>query len=290
MDDDHRPASCDGCQSVGKPAAVHRGVHRAATSHRSQWNGCRSTRRSCPGGGTQLPSDALPAVPKPPVRRTSARLVRPSTRPEGIGPDRPGPLYRVPDLHGGLPLRPALLQLGRSSQATGGAATSDYDGRAPGPRAEEGTVMKCDFCPDMPRAGTLPYCIQGCPNRAIYYGDLEEDIATNGRAVVSASRAPWQRTPATGSRKSSGPSRASTTSPATGRPWGETPTTPAGHADRVAVERKRPEGGATRGRDKREGPGAMLERAGARVREEFTVGTQRLESRTGALRHTSRRT
>jgi Fe-S-cluster-containing dehydrogenase component len=48
--------------------------------------------------------------------------------------------------------------------------------------------MKCDFCPDMVRAGTLPYCIQACPNDAIYYGDLEEDIASNGVDVVSITR------------------------------------------------------------------------------------------------------
>jgi len=54
--------------------------------------------------------------------------------------------------------------------------------------AIRGTVMKCDFCPDMARAGRLPYCAQGCPNRAIYYGDLEEDIATNGFDVVKLSR------------------------------------------------------------------------------------------------------
>ncbi len=54
--------------------------------------------------------------------------------------------------------------------------------------AIRGTVMKCDFCPDMARAGRLPYCAQGCPNRAIYYGDLEEDLATNGTEVVKLSR------------------------------------------------------------------------------------------------------
>jgi molybdopterin-containing oxidoreductase family iron-sulfur binding subunit len=53
--------------------------------------------------------------------------------------------------------------------------------------ASKGTVMKCDMCPDMARAGTLPYCAQACPNNAIYYGDLEEDIATNGQDVITVS-------------------------------------------------------------------------------------------------------
>jgi len=48
--------------------------------------------------------------------------------------------------------------------------------------------MKCDFCPDMARAGRLPYCSQACPNHALYYGDLEEDVATNGVEVVKLSR------------------------------------------------------------------------------------------------------
>ena len=54
--------------------------------------------------------------------------------------------------------------------------------------AIRGTVMKCDFCPDLARAGRLPYCAQGCPNGAIYYGDLEEDVATNGLEVVKLSK------------------------------------------------------------------------------------------------------
>ena len=54
--------------------------------------------------------------------------------------------------------------------------------------ALKGTVMKCDFCPDIANAGRLPYCAQGCPNHAFYYGDLEEDLATNGEQVVRLSR------------------------------------------------------------------------------------------------------
>jgi dimethyl sulfoxide reductase iron-sulfur subunit len=66
------------------------------------------------------------------------------------------------------------------------ALLADYSPEHQAP-AQKGTVMKCDFCPEMARAGTLPFCIQACPNDAIYYGDLEEDIATNGREVVSFS-------------------------------------------------------------------------------------------------------
>lgn len=54
--------------------------------------------------------------------------------------------------------------------------------------AKRGTVMKCDMCPDMARAGKLPYCVQGCPTNAIYYGDLEEDLASNGEEVVKVSQ------------------------------------------------------------------------------------------------------
>ncbi|MBI4339236.1 MAG: 4Fe-4S dicluster domain-containing protein [Chloroflexi bacterium] len=54
--------------------------------------------------------------------------------------------------------------------------------------AKKGVVYKCDFCPEMARAGRLPFCAQACPQHAIYYGDLEADLATNGEAVVRFSQ------------------------------------------------------------------------------------------------------
>lgn len=54
--------------------------------------------------------------------------------------------------------------------------------------AMRGTVMKCDFCVDRAAVGGLPYCVEGCPRGALYYGDLEEDIATNGEEMVKLSR------------------------------------------------------------------------------------------------------
>lgn len=53
--------------------------------------------------------------------------------------------------------------------------------------AMKGTVMKCCFDADLLRAGRLPFCAQACPNHALYYGDLEEDFATNGKDVVKLS-------------------------------------------------------------------------------------------------------
>jgi len=51
--------------------------------------------------------------------------------------------------------------------------------------AIKGTVMKCDFCTDRMAAGGLPTCVEMCPQGAIYVGDLEEGIATNGQRMAS---------------------------------------------------------------------------------------------------------
>lgn len=66
-------------------------------------------------------------------------------------------------------------------------AQQDYDVQTQVP-AIRGTVMKCDFCTDRAQAGGLPYCIEGCPRGALWFGDLEEDVATNGRELVQLSR------------------------------------------------------------------------------------------------------
>ena len=47
-----------------------------------------------------------------------------------------------------------------------------------------GTVEKCDFCPDMSRAGLLPDCVTACPNGVFYFGDQNEDVVTNGDETV----------------------------------------------------------------------------------------------------------
>ena len=50
-----------------------------------------------------------------------------------------------------------------------------------------GTVMKCDFCPDMAREGKLPDCVTACPNGVFYFGDENEDVVTNGDETVRLS-------------------------------------------------------------------------------------------------------
>jgi molybdopterin-containing oxidoreductase family iron-sulfur binding subunit len=45
---------------------------------------------------------------------------------------------------------------------------------------KEGTVSKCDFCPDLVRVGKIPYCASSCPMGVIYFGDVDEDTVTNG--------------------------------------------------------------------------------------------------------------
>ncbi len=44
-----------------------------------------------------------------------------------------------------------------------------------------GTAEKCDFCPDMLEAGTLPGCATSCAMAAIYFGDQLEDAVTNSK-------------------------------------------------------------------------------------------------------------
>lgn len=48
---------------------------------------------------------------------------------------------------------------------------------------KQGTVGKCDFCPDLARNDKLPYCATACPEGVIFFGDLNEDTVTNGYEI-----------------------------------------------------------------------------------------------------------
>ncbi|MCY3412627.1 MAG: 4Fe-4S dicluster domain-containing protein [Candidatus Heimdallarchaeota archaeon] len=47
-----------------------------------------------------------------------------------------------------------------------------------------GTVAKCDYCLHNVYFGKLPHCVPACPNGALYFGDLNEDVVTNGKETI----------------------------------------------------------------------------------------------------------
>jgi len=176
--------SCDGCQSVGKPpqctAACIEG-HFAPEP--MEW--IQVFEGDLPGGGTQFIPTPCQQCQNPPCVNVCPVAATFST-PEGtvlIDQDRcigcricmAACPYDRRFFNWGTPPIPPESQM------------AEYSAEHQVP-ARRGTVMKCDFCPDMMRTDTLPYCVQGCPNQAIYYGDLEEDVASNGDEVIVLSR------------------------------------------------------------------------------------------------------
>jgi len=52
---------------------------------------------------------------------------------------------------------------------------------------QKGTVGKCMFCVHRSANGELPACVDACGMKAIWIGDLVEDVATNGDETVRLS-------------------------------------------------------------------------------------------------------
>ncbi len=51
----------------------------------------------------------------------------------------------------------------------------------------KGTVGKCVFCAGDLAVGELPACVAACPMKALWIGDLQADVATNGDQTVRLS-------------------------------------------------------------------------------------------------------
>jgi Fe-S-cluster-containing dehydrogenase component/Ni/Fe-hydrogenase subunit HybB-like protein len=176
--------NCDGCQSVGKPPQCTEScIQGHFAPEPMEW--IQVYEPPLPGGGTQF-------VPTPCQQCQNAPCV--NVCPVGATFSTPEGVVLIDQqrcigcrlcmeacpydrrfFNWGVPAIPPE------------ATFMEYDVMHQSP-AQKGTVMKCDFCPDMARSGRLPYCAQACPNHAIYYGDLEEDVATNGDQVVKLSR------------------------------------------------------------------------------------------------------
>jgi Fe-S-cluster-containing dehydrogenase component/Ni/Fe-hydrogenase subunit HybB-like protein len=175
---------CDGCQSVGKPPQCTEAcIQGHYVPEPMEW--IQVYEPSLPGGGTQF-------VPTPCQQCQNAPCV--NVCPVGATFSTPEGVVLIDQQRcigcrlcmEACPYDRRFFNWG-DSPIPPEATFMEYDPMHQSP-AIKGTVMKCDFCPDMARAGRLPYCAQGCPNHAIYYGDLEEDVATNGQQVVKLSR------------------------------------------------------------------------------------------------------
>ena len=175
---------CDGCQSSGNPPMCTQGcIEGHFAPEPMEW--IQVFEFDMPGGGTQfipVPCQSCQSPPCVNVCPVGATW----TTPEGvtlIDQDRcigcrscmaACPYDRRFFNWGDPPIPPEALFV-------------DYHPERQTP-LRKGVTSKCDFCVDTARAGRLPYCAQGCPNNAIYYGDFEEDVATNGKEVVELSR------------------------------------------------------------------------------------------------------
>lgn len=67
-----------------------------------------------------------------------------------------------------------------------GASLATYSPEYPIPH-RIGTPDKCVFCAHDTEVGKLPACASACPMSAIWFGDLERDIATNGLETAKLS-------------------------------------------------------------------------------------------------------
>jgi molybdopterin-containing oxidoreductase family iron-sulfur binding subunit len=67
------------------------------------------------------------------------------------------------------------------------ASFAQYSPEYPVP-AKKGTVIKCMFCAHYLADGKLPACVRGCPMKALYMGDLNENLVTNGVEALELSK------------------------------------------------------------------------------------------------------
>lgn len=176
--------ACDGCVSLGKPPQCTQAcILQRQVPEGMEW--IQVYRHELPGGGSQF-------VPTPCMQCQNAPCV--NVCPVGATFATPeGTILIDQERCIGCRLCMAACPYQRrffnwaEPVVPEASLFADYDVESQIP-ARRGTVMKCDFCAERPRQGNLPYCIDACPNGALYYGDEEEDVASNGRTVVKLSR------------------------------------------------------------------------------------------------------
>ncbi len=176
--------SCDGCQNIGKPPQCTEAcIQGHYVPQPMEW--IQVYEADLPGGGTQFIPTPCQQCQNPPCTNVCPVGATFSAA-EGVVLIDQKRCIGCRICMAACPYDRRFFNWGNPPQPEE-ATFMKYDIEHQSP-AIRGTVMKCDFCPDMARAGRLPYCAQACPNHAIYYGDLEEDVATNGVHAVSFTR------------------------------------------------------------------------------------------------------
>ena len=171
---------CDGCQSVGKPPQCTEACIQGHYAPKPmQW--IQVYESPLEGGGTQFVPMPCQQCQNPPCVNVCPVGATFST-PEGVVLIDQHRCIGCRFCMAACPYDRRFFNWG-SPPVPPEAKSMNYSPEHQDP-AIRGTVMKCDFCPDMARAGRLPYCAQACPNYAIYYGGLEEGLAANGQEVV----------------------------------------------------------------------------------------------------------
>lgn len=175
---------CDGCQGVNKPPQCTEAcIQGHFAPEPMQW--IEVYEKGLPGGGTQFVPTPCQQCQNPPCVNVCPVAATFST-PEGVVLIDQLRCIGCRICMEACPYDRRFFNWGNPPQPPE-ALFMEYDPEHQSP-AIRGTVMKCNFCTHLARAGRLPYCVQACPNRAIFYGDLEEDLATNGSEVVQLSR------------------------------------------------------------------------------------------------------
>jgi len=176
--------SCDGCQSVGKPPQCTEAcIQGHFVPEPMEW--IQVYEPPLPGGGTQFVPTPCQQCQNPPCVNVCPVGATFST-PEGVVLIDQQRCIGCRLCMEACPYDRRFFNWG-TPPIPPESTDMKYETMHQTP-AIRGTVMKCDFCPDMARSGSLPFCAQACPNHAIYYGDLEEDMASNGQQMVKLSR------------------------------------------------------------------------------------------------------
>lgn len=174
---------CDGCQSVGKPPQCTQScIEGHFAPEPMQW--MQVFESDLPGDGTQFVPTPCQQCQNPPCNNVCPVGATFST-PEGVVLIDQQRCIGCRMCMAACPYDRRFFNWGAPQQPAA-AELSPYSPEEQTP-AIRGTVMKCDFCPELARAGRLPHCAQACPQHAIYYGDLEEGVATNGQDVIDLS-------------------------------------------------------------------------------------------------------